>query len=119
MSLWVALGAGLGAGARAGLWWLLPLYGTLAANAVGSVLIGVLAALPMLPRVRAFAMTGFCGGFTTFSLFGLETLIFLHAGNHVAGGLYVVATLALSLGGAVLGLRLGKRIHLARNTPPG
>ena len=29
MSVWVAFGAALGAGARAGLWWLVPLYGTL------------------------------------------------------------------------------------------
>ena len=119
MSLWVALGAGIGAGARAGLWWLLPIYGTLAANVAGSVLIGLLAALPLSPRARSFGMTGVCGGFTTFSLFGLETLIFLQAGNYAAAALYVSATLALSLGGVAFGLRLGKRVHLARNTPPG
>jgi len=119
MSLWVALGAGIGAGARAGLWWLLPFCGTLAANFAGSVLIGVLAALPLSPRARAFGMSGFCGGFTTFSLFGFETLILLQMGSYAAAALYVAATLALSLGGAALGLRLGKRLHLAQNTPPG
>ena len=69
MSLWVALGAALGAGARAGLWWVLPLYGTLCANFIGSVLIGLLAPMPLSGRARAFGMTGFCGGFTTFFAF--------------------------------------------------
>ncbi|SUZ30287.1 Putative fluoride ion transporter CrcB [Roseibaca ekhonensis] len=115
----VALGAALGAAARAGLWWLLPLCGTLLANVAGSVLIGMLASLPLNARGHAFAMTGFCGGFTTFSLFGLETLILLQAGDYAFAALYVVTTLALSLGGAALGLLLGKRLHLARNTPRG
>lgn len=119
MMIPVAFGAALGAAARAGLWWLLPLYGTLLANVAGSLLIGVLASLPLSARVRAFTMTGFCGGFTTFSLFGLETLILLQAGDYPFAALYVMATLALSLGGAALGLLLGKHLHLARNTPRG
>lgn len=119
MSLWVALGAAFGAGARAGLWWLLPIYGTLAANFAGSVLIGLLAALPLSPRVRAFGMTGFCGGFTTFSLFGYETIGLIQAGSFATATLYIAATLVLALGGAAMGLSLGKRLHLARNTPRG
>lgn len=118
MSLWVALGAALGAGLRAGLWWVLPLYGTLLANVAGALLIGVLASLPLSARMRAFAMTGFCGGYTTFSLFGLETLILLLAGEYAFAALYIAATLALSLGAAALGLWLGKRLH-PRNTPKG
>ena len=119
MSVWVALGAALGAGARAGLWWLLPLYGTLAANFAGCVLIGILAALPLSPRLQAFSMTGFCGGFTTFSLFGLVAVTFLQARAYPEAAFYVGGTLALSLGGVAVGLFLGKRLRLARNTPHG
>ncbi|NBB99052.1 MAG: hypothetical protein GVY34_12960 [Alphaproteobacteria bacterium] len=119
MMIWVALGAALGAGLRAGLWWLLPFWGTLAANFIGSVLIGVLAELGLSPRAQAFSMTGFCGGFTTFSLFGLETVSFLSLRAYPEAAAYIAATFLLSLGGAALGLFLGKRLHLARHTPPG
>jgi CrcB protein len=119
MSLWIALGGALGAGARAGLWLVLPGFGALIANALGSVLMGYLAAAPLPSRARAFGMAGFCGGFTTFSLFGYDTLLFLQSGAYLAAAGYITATLGLSLGGAALGLWLGKRLHLARNTPPG
>jgi fluoride exporter len=110
MMVWVALGAGLGAGLRAALAVVLPLAGSLGANAIGSLLIGILAALPLSARMRAFAMTGFCGGFTTFSLFGFEVFILLQAGAVAGAAFYVAATLALSLGGAALGLRVGRRL---------
>ncbi|MCC1481367.1 fluoride efflux transporter FluC [Roseibaca sp. Y0-43] len=109
--IWVALGAGLGALARAGLSLALPLWGTLLANALGSVLIGLLAAWPMSARMRGFAMTGFCGGFTTFSLFGLETFALLAEARYTPAAAYVAATLALSLGGVALGLSVGKRLR--------
>lgn len=114
----VAFGAAFGAGLRAGLWWLLPFWGTLAANLAGSVLIGVLAELGLSPRAQAVWMTGFCGGFTTFSLFGLETVSFLVLRAYPEAAAYIAATLVLSLGGVAFGLFLGKRLHLARNTPP-
>jgi len=55
-------------------------------------------------------MTGFCGGFTTFSLFGYETLGFLQTGQFISAASYIAATLALSLGGVALGLSVGKRL---------
>lgn len=119
MHLWIALGGALGAGARAGIWWLVPGFGTLVANALGCVLMGYLAASPISPRARAFGMAGFCGGFTTFSLFGFEVLTALQSRAYGGAALYIMATLAVSLGGVALGLSLGKRLHLARNTPPG
>jgi CrcB protein len=117
--IWVALGAGLGALARASLSVVLPLGGTLLANAAGAFVIGLLAALPLSARMRGFAMTGFCGGFTTFSLFGLETLSLITEARYVPAIGYVGATLVLSLGGVTLGLFLGNRLHLGQNTPQG
>lgn len=53
-------------------------YGTLAVNLIGCFLIGFLAALAeekflIGPSARLLWMAGFCGAFTTFSTFMLET----------------------------------------------
>ncbi len=79
--LWIALGSALGGCARYAMGtavsqWLGPgfPYGTLGVNVLGCFLIGVFAAtLEALPW-RQFLIIGFCGGFTTFSSFSLETL---------------------------------------------
>jgi len=88
----------------------MSLWVALCANFIGSVLIGLLAPMPLSGRARAFGMTGFCGGFTTFSLFGYETLGFLQTGQFISAASYIAATLALSLGGVALGLSVGKRL---------
>jgi CrcB protein len=63
-------------------------FGTMLVNIVGSFIIGF-AATAMGPDGRMFAgtaarqfvMTGFCGGFTTFSSFSLQTLNLLNDGE--------------------------------------
>ena len=87
----ISLGAAAGALARWGLglglnalFPLIPL-GTLTANLLGGYLVGLavaaLAQFPMLaPEWRLLIVTGFLGGLTTFSTFGLETV------NAVGGG---------------------------------
>lgn len=75
----VGLGGALGTGLRVALS-LLALHllaehaylATLVANALGAGLIGYLTTRSLSVGRRAFWMTGFCGGFTTFSLFSLE-----------------------------------------------
>ena len=106
----VALGASIGAVLRwaAGIW-LNPLWqgfalGTLVVNCVGGLMIG--AALTGFERwplelPRAFFITGFLGGLTTFSAFSGESLqllqrgelalALLHAAAHVFGSLACVA----------------------------
>lgn len=92
LTAWVAAGGALGASAR----WSVALalgeeaLATLLVNALGSALIGLLAALslpggrlPLSSAQRHFAMTGVCGGFTTFSLFSLDMAGML-AGGPVA-----------------------------------
>ena len=104
----VFVGAGVGALLRWGfghwlnpLWPMLPL-GTLAANLVGGLLVGVASAFfaqhaSLPPEWRLLAITGFLGGLTTFSTFSAEVvgLIARHeygwalgtAGAHLAGSL--------------------------------
>jgi len=53
-------------------------YGTLIVNLTGCFLIGLFAALAdekflLSPQMRLILMVGFCGAFTTFSTFMLET----------------------------------------------
>jgi CrcB protein len=111
----VAGGGALGSVARYGIDLALP-YGrsdlpvaTLLINVTGSLLLGLLvAARPHARWMRPFLGTGVLGGFTTFSTFALETDRLLARAPAVAAG-YVALSLALGLGAAAVGLRLGRR----------
>jgi CrcB protein len=110
----VAAGGALGSIARYGIDVALP-HGrsdlpvaTLLINVTGSLLLGLLvAARPHARWLRPFLGTGVLGGFTTFSAFSLETDRLLARTPGVAAG-YVALSLALGLGAAAVGLRLGR-----------
>ena len=85
-------------------------WSTLSVNIVGSLLIGWVASAHFpsghwMNRVawRQFLVTGFCGGFTTFSLFSLQTLTLLEGGEWIRAGSYMVLTLALMMGAVTAG----------------
>ena len=88
-------------------------WGTLAVNVVGSlaagVLMGWLGSRPAASgnALQLLLMTGFLGGFTTFSAFSVETLS-LAARDQGAAGVYVIGTLALTLGAAALGFWIAR-----------
>lgn len=93
-------------------------WGTLAANVAGSFVIGFYAALTapggrlfVSARQRHFVMTGFCGGFTTFSVFSLETLQLAVEGFHWLAAGYVALSLVTWLAAAWLGQALAARIN--------
>lgn len=74
-------------------------YGTLAVNLAGCFGIGVLAGLAEArqlfgPEVRAFALIGLLGGFTTFSTFGYETWAMVREADYLRA--------AANVGGHVL-----------------
>ena len=83
-------------------------YGTLAVNLAGCLVIGFLSSLSeekflLGPNARLLLMAGFCGAFTTFSTFMLETGNLIRAGEM----LRAFANVAVSvLAGFVL-FRLG------------
>lgn len=71
---------------------------TLLINAAGSLLLGVVSAHESLGAgARVALAVGVCGGFTTFSTFGLETWMLLEAGATGRAVLYVLASAFLSV----------------------
>lgn len=53
-----------------------------------------------------FLQTGFCGGFTTFSAFSLETVSLFQNGRTMSGTCYAVLSVVLCMSGTVLGMFL-------------
>jgi CrcB protein len=90
-------------------------WGTLTVNVIGSLLIGVLAALlverPVTSDVpRLFGIVGVLGGFTTFSSFSLETLQLLEQGALVRALGYVLASVVVCVTCTWLGLTLVRQL---------
>ena len=109
--LWIGLGSALGGMAR---YWCSGLvaarlgetfpWGTIMVNIVGSFVIGFFATISgpdgrlLVPSLaRQFVMLGFCGGFTTFSSFRLQTLNLVRDGEwwQAAGNIAVSVVLCL------------------------
>jgi fluoride exporter len=86
--------------------------GVMAINVVGSFAIGVLAVHLTGPRaaMSPLLVSGFLGGFTTFSAFSLDALRLWEAGQPGAAAAYVAGSVGLSLLGVVLGAILGRAL---------
>lgn len=115
----VGAGGALGSVARyaIGLWLAARLgpslpYGTLAVNVTGSfaagVLIGIADARGLATAARLALLTGFLGGYTTFSAFGVETVRLAEQQGAGIAAANVVANVALGAGAAALGLAVGR-----------
>lgn len=114
----VFLGAGFGGAARHGVNVLSARLlgtgfpaGTLLVNALGCLLMGLIAGTfafrGHLPQeMRLFLTTGVLGGFTTFSTFSLDAALLWERGETGLAALYVGASLLLSLAGVAAGLAL-------------
>lgn len=82
--------------------------GTLLANILGSLLIGVCYVLIiekelLAPEWRNFLMTGFLGAFTTFSTFSLDTFNLWQNGHWVTAALYCAASVFTCLVAVAIG----------------
>ena len=107
-ALLVALGAAIGAPLRYAIAQALDgrfPTGLLLVNVVGSGLFGVCAAQSLGDAGWALLGVGFCGGFTSFSSFAVQSV---ERPARIATA-YVVATTVLSVGACALGWVLGSR----------
>lgn len=108
ISILVGLGGFAGSVARYGLSVTSQRYsiewpiGTLAANVLGCLAIGIIAGLSargetVSPEIRLALATGFCGGFTTMSSMIYETAEMLRASEYLYAMLYAAGTFLLSM----------------------
>ena len=86
-------------------------WGTLIVNVVGCFIIGVFAEMIMRHfnasvELRLLLITGFLGGFTTFSAFSLDAISLFERGEVFAGGIYIAASVGLSMAAVMAGLGL-------------
>jgi len=98
--IWIAIGSALGGTAR---YWCSGVaarligetfpWGTFIVNVVGSFIIGFFSTLTgpdgrvyVSTTARQFVMVGFCGGYTTFSSFSLQTLNLMNDGEWFRAG---------------------------------
>lgn len=98
-------------------------YGTFAVNVAGSALLGFLLGAQHylgLPSSAVLLLgTGFCGGLTTFSTFGYETLRLLEDGAIGEAGLNVLGSLVTCVAAAWLGFRFAGALLGGRQAIPG
>ena len=78
-------------------------WGTLTVNVVGSLVLGVVLAVPADPAVTALVATGFCGALTTYSAVAVQSA---NRGG-LAGTAYAVGTVLGCLAVAWAGYTLG------------
>ncbi|MEI6222693.1 MAG: fluoride efflux transporter CrcB [bacterium] len=88
-------------------------FGTLTVNVVGSFIIGLVIFYladrnSISPEVKLLLTTGFCGGFTTFSTFSLETITLLQNSQGKLAIANIVLNVVLSLGAVLLALYCSK-----------
>ena len=89
--------------------------GTLVVNLAGCFLLGAIGQfsldhLAVPPDWRIGITIGFCGGFTTFSTFGLDTITLLRTGDVTQAFSNIVIQVVGGLGGVYAGLLLFERL---------
>jgi CrcB protein len=117
--LWVGMGGFIGANARylVGIWAAerfghsFP-WGTLIINVSGALLLAAFAAwftrqVGLNPNLRLLFAVGFCGAYTTFSTYALDTITLAHSGQFSAALVNLLLNNALSLVATLAGLALG------------
>ena len=89
-------------------------YGTFLINVSGCVLIAYILTLAtenlriISPELRLMTTTGFCGAYTTFSTYGLESKAFLDKGDITTLSIYFVGSAIVGMIGIQFGVLLAR-----------
>lgn len=90
-------------------------WGTLIINVSGSFILAVFVAyafnhVALDPRIRLFLAVGFCGAYTTFSTYAVDSVALIQAGDWMAGLGNILVTNLTCIASVVVGLALGSRL---------
>ncbi|MDD4885729.1 MAG: fluoride efflux transporter CrcB [Thiomonas sp.] len=93
-------------------------FATLSINVLGSFLMGflffeTLERINLSPELRTGILTGGLGAYTTFSTFSLESLNLIENGEMVKAGLYIGASVVLSVAAAMFGAYLSRNMGVS------
>lgn len=93
-------------------------FATLSINILGSFLMGflffeTLERINLSPELRTGILTGGLGAYTTFSTFSLESLNLIENGEMVKAGLYIGASVVLSIAAALFGAFLSRNMGVS------
>ena len=85
-------------------------YGTLLANVLSCILLGILIGLNadkiLKDHHKVLLMTGFCGGFSTFSTYSAEIVKLYQDGSFIMAAVYLIGSVILGLVAIFLGISL-------------
>ena len=127
---WITIGSAIGGAAR---FWMSGVvarligetfpWGTMLVNILGSFIIGFVATLTA-PDGRVFIgstarlaiMAGFCGGFTTFSSFSIQTLNLMNDGEYLQAGGNIGLSVVLCLAAVWAGSAVAASFNTLRWT---
>jgi fluoride exporter len=111
----IFVGGGIGSICRFGISNLMPSQpkifptATFITNLIASILIGFLVSYCVKNNdntVKYLLITGFCGGFSTFSTFSFESYQLFNQGDFLWAALYIIASVVACLGGVYFGMKL-------------
>ena len=90
-------------------------YATFAVNIIGCFLIGMIAVFTdraelVSPAMRLLLAVGFCGGFTTFSAFSIESVGLIEKGEYVYVCLYITLSVIVGILATVFGMAVARML---------
>lgn len=85
-------------------------YATFVANVLSCLILGIIVGLSLKNMVsndiKLMLITGFCGGFSTFSTFSNETLSLFQSGNYTTAFTYIAISILVCLASIFIGMKI-------------